>query len=84
MTDTQLYLAIGVPILVNVTALGVIATLLMHQINAMTASLRAEMGARFDAVNQRMTGLEADIHTITGKVIEIDNRLTRLEERLAR
>jgi hypothetical protein len=30
MTDTQLYLAIGVPVVVNLTALGMVASLLMH------------------------------------------------------
>jgi hypothetical protein len=29
-----------------------------------------------------MRAIRADLNTLTGKVVEIDNRLTRIEERL--
>jgi len=78
MTEQQLYLAVGLPvvailigILVNVTYFG---------------SLSSRIGsleARFD---NRMSSLETKVDTkfdlLTGKVIELDNRLSRLEERL--
>jgi uncharacterized coiled-coil protein SlyX len=38
----------------------------------------AAMDARIDHLTER---LEAKFDVLTGKVIEIDNRLTRLEER---
>ena len=42
MTDLQLYLAIGVPVLFNAAALGLVATLLMSHMNS-----------RFDAIGKR-------------------------------
>ena len=89
MTDQQLYLAIGMPtlvvligILVNFSAFG---------------SLTNTMNSRFGSLESRMTSLETKLDSrilafenkienkidlLTGKVIELDNRLTRLEERL--
>ena len=44
MTDTQLYLAIGVPVVANATMLGVVAMLLLHH-----------MDARFEAQDKLFT-----------------------------
>ena len=74
MTDMQFYFAVGLPVfafLLNI-ALGVIQT---NSIQARITSVETSMNARF-------TSLEARFETLTGKVIEMDNRLTRLEERL--
>jgi uncharacterized membrane protein YfbV (UPF0208 family) len=42
--------------------------------------------SRMNSLDSRMTGMEnrihADIQSLTSKVIEVDNRLTRLEERI--
>ena len=51
MTNTQLYLAIGVPILTNAAMLG----LLLAYINARFDAV----SARFDAVNSRFDGINA-------------------------
>jgi hypothetical protein len=53
MTDTQLYLAIGVPILANAAMFG----LLMAYINARFDGIRGEFNERFDGVNQRFDGV---------------------------
>jgi hypothetical protein len=78
MTDVQLYFAIGLPVfafLINI-ALGVVQTTsLQNNTNARFTSLENTMNARF-------TSLETRLDTLTGKVVEIDNRLTRVEERL--
>jgi uncharacterized coiled-coil protein SlyX len=99
MTDTQLYLTIGMPtiavlvgILVNVSYFaaltGRVASLetrinsLETRINLLETRFDARMNAleaRFDA---RMSSLEAKFDILVGKVIEVDNRLTRVEERL--
>lgn len=83
MNDTQLYFAIGVPVFaVMMSFLGN-----MLQINS--------LNARFTSIEGRLTGMEANFNsrfgilearfdTLIGKVIEIDNRLTRVEERLDR
>jgi hypothetical protein len=46
------------------------------------ADLRAEMERRFAAVERRLDSVEAKIDLLTGKVIEFDNRLTRVEAHL--
>jgi hypothetical protein len=48
------------------------------------SSLENQMNTRFASVENRFSGLEARFDTLTGKVIEIDNRLTRVEAILER
>jgi hypothetical protein len=48
VTDTQLSLAIGVPIVVNLTAMGIFAHVLMRHTTAAFTGLRADLAARFD------------------------------------
>ncbi|HTA44985.1 MAG TPA: hypothetical protein VK789_21200 [Bryobacteraceae bacterium] len=85
MTDVQLYLAIGLPVfafLLNI-ALGVIQT---NSLQARITSVETNMNARFASIesnlNARFAGLETRFDTLTDKVVDIDNRLTRVEERL--
>jgi hypothetical protein len=73
MTDTRLYLAIGVPILANATLIG----LLLAYINA-----KAETTQRnFDAINRRFDDMRdlwrAELHRVEGV---LDARLKHLEE----
>ena len=72
VTDTQLYLAIGLPVFAIL--MSMIAGILRH--NA--------IGARFTSMENRFLGLEARFETLIGKVIAIDNRLTRIEAVLER
>jgi len=78
MTDTQLYLTIGMPTLAVLIGILVNTSFLM--------SLSNTMNSRFASLETRMTSLETKFDTkfdiLVGKVIELDNRLTRLEERL--
>ncbi len=85
MTDVQLYLAIGLPVfafLLNI-ALGVIQT---NSLQGRITSVETNMNARFASIesniNARFTSLETRFDTLTDKVVDIDNRLTRVEERL--
>jgi predicted nuclease with TOPRIM domain len=41
-----------------------------------------EIDRRFNEIDRRMSRMEHSIDVLTGKVVEIDNRLTRVEERL--
>jgi hypothetical protein len=78
MTDAQLYLAIGLPSLVVMSGIlvnGLLIQQLGNQLSARITSLETSL-------NSRISSLETRFETLTGKVIEIDNRLTRLEERL--
>ncbi|HYA18802.1 MAG TPA: hypothetical protein VEF06_15115 [Bryobacteraceae bacterium] len=67
MTNTQLYFATGAPVFAIIV--NMMANIMqITTINARITSLESSMNTRFD--------------TLLGKVIDIDNRLTRLEERL--
>jgi hypothetical protein len=77
MTDTQLYLAIGIPILANATLIG----LLLAYINARTSALESSFNVRFDAINARFDDMRdlwrAELHRVEGI---LDARLKHLEE----
>jgi hypothetical protein len=76
MTNAQFYFALSVPllgILVNV----VLTNMLSHRVDRLE-----------DRLEDRLARLEERVHSgfdlLTGKIGELDNRITRLEERLAR
>jgi len=71
MNNLQLYVAIGLPV-IAVLASQASLTISLIQISAIREDIR---GMRAD--------FRADLRDLTGKVIEIDNRLTRIEERMA-
>jgi hypothetical protein len=79
VTDTQLYLAIGMPVFAIL--IGIISNgLQMSAINARITSLEGTMNARFIALesrfDQRMSSLEARFDILVGKVIEIEHRIS--------
>jgi len=96
MTDTQLYLALGLPIIAILTSL----TISMLQISGirgdmrgmraefredshgLRADFREDLGGIRTGLREDMLAIRADLSALTGKVVEIDNRLTRIEERL--
>ena len=81
MTDTQLYLAIGLP---------TFALLLGVMFNgALFLALNSRMSAidsRLSTLDNRMAALESKFDVrfdmLLSKVVDVDNRLTRVEERL--
>ena len=87
MTNVQLYLALGIPFLSLVVAMVISNS----RINDMRDLLRAEMQGEFKAIRTELAEqrrildrLVVSIDMLTGKVVEIDNRLSRLEERMDR
>ena len=74
MTNVQLYLATGVPLV----AILISMSLSLIQIGGIRSDMRV-MRAGF---REDMRALRGDLSTLTGKVIEIDNRLTRIEVRM--
>ena len=70
MTDVQLYLAIGIPTLAVLR--GILTNVI--QWNA--------VNARFNSLEARFNGLDIKFDTLTGKVIDVDNRVTRIEAKL--
>jgi hypothetical protein len=76
MDNNQLYFAISVPVFAVIMSM-IVSILQMNSI-----------GGRFTGLEARMTSLEGSMNarfdTLTGKVIEIDHRLTRVESILER
>ena len=70
MTDLQLYILVAIPLV------GILAN------TALYIHLNSTMNARFERVDARFEHMDARFDTLMGKVVEIDNRLTRVEDRL--
>jgi hypothetical protein len=74
MTDLQLYILIAIPLV------GILSnTALFIHLSSTINSRFAVSDARIDHLTER---IEAKFEVLTGKVVNIDNRLTRLEERI--
>jgi hypothetical protein len=92
MTDTQLYLGLGILVLAIMTSLIVSLVQVsgiredMRQMRAEfhtdSRALTTDIRSDFGALRADFAALRSDFATLTGKVIEIGNRLTRIEERL--
>jgi hypothetical protein len=96
MTDVQLYLAIGVPIIAILASMtlsliqisGIREDMrafraeIREDVRAFRLEIRSEFHEDMQGLRHEMRGLREDLTTLTGKVVEIDNRLTRIEERL--
>jgi len=67
VTDTQLYLAVGVPSFVALIGILVNVSLYIH------------LSSRMET---RLTAMEGRFDLLMGKIVDVDNRLTRVEERL--
>ncbi len=81
MTDIQLYLAIGLPIIAVLTSLTV-SMLQVSAIRGEVARIHEDMRGLRSDFREDMRAIRTSLNTLTGKVIEMDNRLTRIEERL--
>jgi hypothetical protein len=74
MTDLQLYILVAIP-LVGILANTGLFIHLSGTMNTRFVALESKMDSRFER-------MEARFDTLMGKVIEIDNRLTRVEDRM--
>ena len=74
MTDLQLHILVAIP-LVGILANTGLFIHLSGTMNTRFAGLESKMESRFERVDARFD-------TLMGKVIEIDNRLTRVEDRM--
>jgi hypothetical protein len=91
VTDTQLYLSIGIP---TFAVLVSILTNVIHH-NAVNARFNSVDGrfsgqeSRFNSIESRFNSIEATFNnldlkfdTLIGKAIDLDNRVTRIEAKL--
>jgi uncharacterized protein YdcH (DUF465 family) len=77
MTDVQLYLAIGIP------TFAVLIGILMNVVHHTAVNARFNsVDARFNSIDDRFNRLEVRFDTLISKVIELDNRVTRIEAKL--
>jgi len=80
MTDTQLYLAIGIPTIALV--LGMMGNgFLFNALSARITSLEARMMALETRIHTFETSVNQRIDLLIGKIGEIDTRLGILEDR---
>jgi len=88
MTDVQLYLAIGIPtfaVLVGILMNAVYHTSVNARFNSIDArftSNEARMSSLENRFDARFNSLEVKFDTLIGKVIDVDNRVTRIEAKL--
>ena len=87
MNPTQFYISVAV--MPGITILVVLLGILLN--NSRFNSIERTMESRFNAVDARFNSIEARMSSwetrfdiLVGKVADIDNRLSRLEERLAK
>jgi hypothetical protein len=81
VTGFQLCLLSGVP------TLAVLLGILMNGIQQNTTNthlnhIESRVDARFNSVDARFNNLEVKFDTLIGKVIDVDNRVTRIEAKL--
>lgn len=87
MTDTQLYLAVGIPTMALV--LGMILNgLLFNALSARMSTLENALSGRIASLESRMLALETSLNTrfdlIMGRLSDLDTRLGVLEDRSKR
>jgi hypothetical protein len=87
MSNIQLYFAIGVPTFT--VLLGIVIGLIqsnhvLNQLNLRFTSLENSMSTRFSILEGRMNLFDQDLKTLVRVSKDLDVRLARLEERLAR
>ena len=83
MTDTQLYLAIGLPTLALI--LGMIGNgLLFNALSARISSVESTLSARMNSIEARMLSLEGKMDLLIGKVADMSARLGILVNRTQR
>jgi hypothetical protein len=74
MNEQQLYIAVGLPTIVAL--IGILVNI------GYFVALNGRIGSLETRLDSRINSLEAKFDILVGKVVELDNRLVRMEERL--
>ena len=81
MTGLQLYLAIGIPTFA--VLIGILTNVVHHSsTNASFNRVETRISNLETRVDARFNNLDVKFDTLTGKVIDVDNRVTRIEAKL--
>ena len=76
MTNEQLYILIGVPMLFNATLTG----LVIAYINAKVGKVESKMDGRFDAVDARFEAVNARFDAVNGRFDAVDTRFNDMRD----
>jgi flagellar capping protein FliD len=81
MTDIQLYFAAGIPTFAIL--IGILTNIVHHNaVNARFNTVENRISSLENRIDARFNNLEVKFDTLTGKVIDLDNRVTRIEAKL--
>ena len=81
VTDLQLYLAIGIPTFGIL--IGILTNVVRHNVSEARFNLIETRLNNLDfKFEGRFNNLDVKFDTLTGKVIDLDNRVTRVEAKL--
>ena len=87
MNNVQLYFAIGVPtftVLIGIV-IGIFqSNNALNQLNLRFTSLESTMNSRFSSLEGRVQLIDSDLKPLVRASNDLDVRLAKLEERLAR
>ncbi|MGM7697917.1 hypothetical protein [Microbacterium sp. A84] len=72
LNDAQIWTMIGAFIALMFGMLTVVSTLFIRVVRTEIGGLRAEMNARFDAMNGRMDGLDRDVQALVKRTFGLD------------
>ena len=81
VTNVQLYLAIGIPMLFNATIIGILIALMNAKFAAVNSKFDA-MEARFEAIDTRFEALNHRFEAINTRFEAVNQRFDRMDERL--
>ncbi len=81
MTDVRLYLAVGIPTVA--VLIGILTNVIQwNALNARFNSVETRISTLETRIDGRFNNLDIKFDTLTGKVIDVDNRVTRIEAKL--
>ena len=76
VTNEQLYILVGIPMLFNATLIG----LVIAYINAKIGKVESKMDARFDGVNARFDGVNTRFEGVNARFDAIDRRFDDMRD----
>jgi hypothetical protein len=83
VTNEQLYLAIGVPLLFNAILIGVLVAYINAKIEGLGSAMSARFGvvdAKFSAIDTRFTSMDVNFSAIDTRFDAIDKRFDDMRE----
>ena len=81
MSDPQVWAVIGVFTTIMLGGMTLMTTLLTRTLNVAIAGLRAEMSARFEAVDARFHAVDARFDSIDTQIAHLDRDVSALIHR---